>query len=158
MSEFEWQLLADRPETIPQVALWYFREWCEESGRYRLEEVQQNVAKSVERTQAPLILLGFQDSELACAGEFKLTEMDMYPDYEHWIGGIYVDPQHRGLGLGRQLVERLMAIAKRAGVKQLYLQTERLDGGLYSPLGFKPIHQVNNKGVDVRVMVANLER
>ncbi|MDB2356031.1 hypothetical protein N9V89_02245 [Pseudoalteromonas sp.] len=34
----------------------------------------------------------------------------------------------------------------------IHLQTEKLDGGLYKQLGWQPIEQVNNRGVEVLVM------
>ena len=34
----------------------------------------------------------------------KRFDMACFPEYEYWIGDVFVLPQFRGLGVGRQLV------------------------------------------------------
>lgn len=46
----------------------------------------------------------------------------------------------------------MVSIAVNLDVHNLYLQTERLNGGLYYRLGWKPVEQVNYRGLDVLVM------
>ncbi|MFL9594331.1 hypothetical protein ACKC5O_20320, partial [Aeromonas schubertii] len=55
------------------------------------------------------------------------------------------------------LTENIIQRAKKIGIKKLYLQTEALSGGLYSSCGFMPIEQVEYKGHNVLVMVAELD-
>jgi ribosomal protein S18 acetylase RimI-like enzyme len=56
---------------------------------------------------------------------------------------LYVRPQFRGLGLGRQLTEQIIADARNIGYKKMRLDTiaGRMDHaiGLYRQLGFKEI-------------------
>ena len=77
---------------------------------------------------------------------------DIYPDKLHWLGGVFVAPQYRGKGIGSTLAEHIARKAPSYGVKILYLQTEQLDGGLYSRLGWTPFEQVDNHGLRVLVM------
>jgi putative acetyltransferase len=54
---------------------------------------------------------------------------------------LYVTPAARGTGLGRQLVERLIAVARELGYRNLVLDTlpsMKEAQGLYQSLGFKP--------------------
>lgn len=95
--------------------------------------------------------------KLLGAAELKTREMDIYPDYEHWLGGVYVESSERGKGIGRLLTLDIIDRAKRFGIKRLYLQTESLSGGLYAECGFKPLETVEYKGRHVLVMVAKLD-
>jgi hypothetical protein len=54
------------------------------------------------------------------------------------------------------LAEEIVIIAKNFGVKELYLQTEALDGGLYKRLGWKTIETIKYNSVLVAVMVRQL--
>ena len=81
---------------------------------------------------------------------------EMFPDKEHWLGGVYVAASHRGQGYGSQIVEQIIKMAPRYGVETLHLQTEALDGGLYARLGWKPYAQVTSRGLDVLVMEQQL--
>jgi GNAT superfamily N-acetyltransferase len=82
--------------------------------------------------------------------------MDIYPEKEHWLGGVFVSSEYRGKKIASKIVIKLLSIAESLNVKSLYLQTENLNGGLYSLLGWQPLEQVNYHGVDVLVMEKRL--
>ncbi|HYR30907.1 MAG TPA: arsenic resistance N-acetyltransferase ArsN2 [Gemmatimonadales bacterium] len=54
------------------------------------------------------------------------------------LRSVAVDIAHRGLGLGIQLTETALDLAKQRGVKTLYLLTER-SAGFFLRFGFKKI-------------------
>ncbi|MFZ4215395.1 GNAT family N-acetyltransferase, partial [Pantoea endophytica] len=88
--------------------------------------------------------------------QLKRREMQAFPQYEHWLGSVFVADSHRGRGLAGALVEQAAAQAVRMGVSDLYLQTEALDGGLYARLGWKPLQEADNCSHRVLVMVRSL--
>lgn len=151
----EFRLLADEPSAAGTVAQWYFDQWCKETGRATLEAVQQNVSAAINRDAAPVIVLAKDDGTLVAAAELKIREMNAFPDYEFWLGGVYVTPNCRGKGIASNLVSRVIDLARSFGIKQLHLQTEDLSGGLYRQFGFEHLHQVDSKGIQVTVMRAN---
>jgi GNAT superfamily N-acetyltransferase len=55
-----------------------------------------------------------------------------------YLCDVYVLPEHRGQGLGRWLMECVMAHPDLAGLRRLSLVT-RDAHGLYRPLGFAPL-------------------
>ncbi|EAR11300.1 GNAT family N-acetyltransferase [Reinekea blandensis] len=149
-------LLADHPDAVATVAQWYFDEWVQGRPGTSAQQVKAKLAKSVQRNSPPLLLLAMSDQQVIGAAELKLREMETLPELEHWIGGVYVDPTHRGEGLARRLVEDLKHRAAEMGIRQLYLQTENLTGGLYLSCGFTPMQTVTYRGLRVLVMVCEL--
>ena len=112
------------------------------------------VSASINRNIAPILVLAKDDDILVGSAELKVREMEIYPEYEFWLGGVYVPRHARGKGVASALVVEIISIAIKMGIKKLYLQTEDLTGGLYIRHGFKPIEQTNLKGNNVLVMVA----
>lgn len=149
-------LLADYPDAVTAVAQWYFDEWIQGRPGTRLAQVTSKLARSVNRDSAPLLLLAFSADTLVGAAELKIREMDIFPDYEHWIGGVYVSSAYRGSGIARRMVEDLKSRARTMGIQQLYLQTEDPTGGLYAHCGFKPLQSVEYQGHPVLVMHCEL--
>ncbi len=146
------ELLADRPEAINVVAGWYYDEWGRANPNSSVARIAGNLARSMNRDRPPLVLLAVKNDNVVAAAELKYREMEIYPDKEHWLGGMFVLPALRGAGVASQLIERVVALAKGFGISTLYLQTERLDGGLYTRHGWQPLDTVNNKGTRVLVM------
>jgi ribosomal protein S18 acetylase RimI-like enzyme len=61
------------------------------------------------------------------------------PGLECYLAELYVTPQHRGRGLGRELMERAIAMAKERGADGMDLNTSVDDEAaraLYESLGF----------------------
>jgi len=155
--QLEFALLADRPDAIPVISGWYLDEWSHLLLGDANERPRDRVENYMNRDTIPFILLAIDDNNLIGAAQLKFREMaEMFPDKEHWLGGVYIASSHRGRGYGSQLVEQIVKMAPRFGVKTLYLQTEALDGGLYARLGWMPFAKVTNRGQDVLVMELQL--
>jgi len=71
----------------------------------------------------------------------------------HWLSGVFVEPSSRGLGVASALCRQIVALALEHNIADLYLETERLDGGLYERLGWRTIRQLRKDGVEFLVMV-----
>ncbi|MCP3668873.1 MAG: GNAT family N-acetyltransferase [Gammaproteobacteria bacterium] len=149
-------LLAEREDAIPKVANWYFDEWGYLGKDSDPEGVAKKIRKFLNRDKIPLMVIAIEKGEVIGAAQLKYREMDIYPEKEHWLGGVYVAAAHRNKGIGAQLVGEIVEIARRLDVSTLHLQTERLDGGLYGSLGWAPIEKVNYHGVDVLVMGSDI--
>jgi len=150
-------LLADRPDAAETVAQWYFDEWGHRVAGMTRERIAAKVRESSNTERIPLIVLAIEADEIVGAAELKYREMDIYPDKEHWLGGVFVAPHRRGRGIASRLANEVAEIANSFKVPVLYLQTEYRDGGLYSRLGWKPIERVRNKGLDLLVMERPLD-
>jgi GNAT superfamily N-acetyltransferase len=152
----DFALLADRPETIPIIARWYFDEWAERSPGATVASICANLEKYLNRTTVPLLVLAVDHDDILGVASLKYREMDIYPDREHWLGGVYVPTVHRGRSVGSRVVENVVERARSLNVSTLHLQTDRLDGGMYGRLGWKESERVTYRGREVLVMERRL--
>jgi len=148
--------LTDRQEALATIASWYFDEWGHLGKGTTMEKVTEDLHSYLNKEQIPLIVLAVEGDEILGAAQLKYREMDIYPEKEHWLGGVFVSSEYRGKKIASKIVIKLLSIAESLNVKSLYLQTENLNGGLYSLLGWQPLEQVNYHGVDVLVMEKRL--
>ncbi|NNF95848.1 MAG: GNAT family N-acetyltransferase [Halobacteria archaeon] len=146
------EFLANKENAIPLLARWYFEEWGHLEKGNTLDKVTEKLHGYLNTDKIPLIVLAVEGGEILGAAQLKYREMDIYPEKEHWLGGVYVSKNHRGNKLAEQIIRKVVSIAGKLDVHKLYLQTENLSGGLYTRLGWLPIEQVNYRGLDVLVM------
>ena len=154
----KFEFLADRPDAINLVAQWYYDEWGHSKPGASPAGIAKKLSLGLNRDRVPLLLLATDSEKVVAAVELKYREMDIYPDKVHWLGGLYVTPGYRGRGLGVQLVAHALKLAKELGISKLHLQTEKLDGGIYTSLGWRPLERANNKGINVLVMEIDIGR
>jgi GNAT superfamily N-acetyltransferase len=147
--------LADHEDAIPTIAGWYFAEWGHIT-KLSAEAVAAKMRDALNRDKIPLFVLAVEGEEILGVAGLKCREMPIYPDKEHWIGGVFVPPTHRGKGIASRLAKRIVEIAGSLGVRTLHLQTSKLNGGLYARLGWVASEQVNYRGLDVLVMEKQL--
>ena len=153
----EFAFLADHLEAIPLIAKWYFDEWGHLAQGETIQDTRNRVEDYLNRDEIPFILVAMTGNDLVGAAQLKYREMaEMFPDKEHWLGGVYVATDYRGQGYGSRMAEQIAKMAPRYGVETLYLQTEALDGGIYARLGWKPYARVKSRGLDVLVMERRL--
>ena len=148
--------LTEQPSSIPIIARWYFNEWGHMVAGNSYEATCQRIEQKLKAADLPIYLLAVEDSQVLGVAQLKVREMDIYPDYEFWLGGVYVSPEARGRQIASQLCRRIIEIARGRSIDTLYLQTERLDGGLYAKLGWQAIEQTHYHGYDVVVMKRDL--
>lgn len=150
------KLLADIPEAIPVLARWYFDQWGSQIEGNSVEATCDRICEKLNRDRAPLHLVAVEDDVPLGAAQWKIREMEIYPEREYWLGNVYVSAEARGRGIASQLAEAIAQEARSCGVQVLSLQTERLDGGLYARLGWKPVEKIYRHGRDVLVMERQL--
>ncbi len=152
----EIKFLADRPEFIPLISNWYYSQWGQFMRDQTEQKIHDRISGMLNRDKIPVHILALEGDELLGVAQLKIREMDIFPDREHWLGGVYVVPAARGRRLATVLVTGAIGLAKQFKVETLYLQTEDLSGGLYAPLGFRPLEKTHYNGVEVLVMAHSL--
>ena len=148
----EFGLLIDHPEHLPTIARWYYQAWGHEVAGMTVEKTTERILSELHRDRVPVHLIAHEDGGIAGVAQLKSYEMDLYPEREFWLGGVYVDPAFRGRQLASRLVRLAEQKAREFGIDMLTLQTEHLDGGLYGTLGWQPVERVFYHGHHVLVM------
>jgi len=152
----EFEYLADRPESIPQVVDWWFAVWADYMDASR-DKIAEHLVASLSKDKLPLYILAIKHGEPVGTAALKLHELEeLFPDKQYWLGSVFVDSKHRGNNIGTELSQRVIEIAKLRSIPQLYLQTLSPHGGLYTKLGWKPVERFSNKGVDTVLMLKSL--
>ena len=153
----EHTLLSQTPALLPVVAQWYFSEWGMHVPGLVLADECQRLEVFLHDAELPLLLIAMDQGEPVAAAQLKFHERTERPEREHWLGGVYVQASHRGQGLAAILIDDLMARALVLGVREVYLQTQADDGGLYRRLGWAPLESVQHAGgFPVRIMQRTL--
>ncbi|MBQ8319217.1 MAG: GNAT family N-acetyltransferase [Lachnospiraceae bacterium] len=81
---------------------------------------------------------------------------DVQPtDLTPWIGWVYTFPDYRGKRYAGKLLSHAEALAKEAGIKNIYISTNHI--GLYEKYGYEFFQVMKDiEGEDSRVYVRNL--
>ncbi|OLQ85488.1 GNAT family N-acetyltransferase [Vibrio ponticus] len=150
----ETTLLTDHQADINKIARWYYKEWSHIAPNITEEMVRDSVASKANKLNGmPLALVVRCDNQLVGVAELKFHENKNYPQYEHWLGGVYVDQAYRGRGIATQLVTAAKEKAVSLGVEELYLQCESHNIGLYKNQGFVELHAAEHHLVTTTIMV-----
>jgi len=138
------------------IAQWYFDQWGHLGTDNSVRKIEKELQQYCNIESLPLMLVASKDDRVLGTAQLKFREMSIYPEKEHWLGGVYVDSSVRGKGIAVKIIAEVERIARSFDVKTLYLQTEDLTGGLYKKLAWQVLEQVNYRGLEVLVMEKNL--
>jgi len=149
--------LADRPEAIPQVADWIYGQWGHRNPGNSPDSVAAKLAAELSRDELPIQVVAALDGAVIGTAALKLHELQAhFPALRYWLGSVYVVPAARGQGIAGALVQHVEQLARARSIPALHLQTERLDGGLYTRWGFTPLGHHQQGGLAALVMVKAL--
>jgi N-acetylglutamate synthase-like GNAT family acetyltransferase len=149
--QIEIRYLAEHPELVHLLSTWFQDEWGKNNPALTLESIERRVRQRLHKDKIPLCLVAFADSKPIATTTLKIREMDIYPQFEYWLGNVYVVPEYRNQGVGSQIVESTVERAKLLGVKNLYLYTQDREH-FYQRLFWTAIEQVEYHGHMVIVM------
>ncbi|MGY3571888.1 GNAT family N-acetyltransferase [Vibrio paucivorans] len=146
--------LAQHPHECEKIARWYFDEWGYTVPNITIDRVLEKVTQKAQNVEAfPLALVAHDDQQLVAVAELKIREHVDYPEYEHWLGGVYVAEQGRGKGYAAALIEKAKQHVRQLGIERLYLQCEQHNIDLYKKYGFTILHNAIHNGVETQIMV-----
>ncbi len=149
--------LADHAAHVPTVAGWLFDEWGHRRPGLTRQDATDDMRAKLSRDTPPIQVVALRDVEPAGVAILKPHEVrHLFPNYRFWLGGVYVHPHARRLGIATALCQRIELIARDLNIHRLHLQTERLDGGLYAHLGFLPLTQFRDADEDILLMTKDL--
>ncbi|MEM7034181.1 MAG: GNAT family N-acetyltransferase [Chloroflexota bacterium] len=135
--------LTDYPDTIPPLTQWFRDQWPEYFAGRTLSDIAQDFYAEANRDDIPLRLLAFIDDELAGTITLRDQASSVLPNYHPGLGGLYVLEQHRGRGIGTELVKAGMDLAQEQGYERVYVETVKARG-IIERLGWKFVQTVSH--------------
>lgn len=144
MPDFRIQNLVDYPQFIPTLAAWHHAQWSYlDLGK----SIAQRTAtlRTHRRTAVPMTVVALSADELLGSASLIAHDMDTRMDLSPWLASVYVDPSHRGQGVGSALVRAIVARATAMGFPTLYLFTPDR-ARFYEHLGWRVLEHVQYRG------------
>jgi GNAT superfamily N-acetyltransferase len=77
-----------------------------------------------------------------CLATLSNGRSNILKDVTAMLAGIYVEPEHRGCGIGRRLTEEGIAWCKERGCVRVRLHASAMGRPLYESLGFEPASEM----------------
>lgn len=101
-------------DAYPPEAIAFFKEY------HSLDSIRRDAVDGT-------TLVGLQDDTIVGTGSLLMGE----------VKRVFVDPPHQGQGIGRAIMEALIAEARRTGLGMLSLDSSLVSRGMYEHLGFR---------------------
>jgi len=118
---------------------------------WKVERANADCLESARKllTEADLPVQGLEQAELWCAKDSTDRTIGL-AGLETWgkqglLRSVVVDSEHRGSGVGKAIVERVLREAKAKGVDEVYLLTDTAPR-FFERFGFKPVARMRIKG------------
>ncbi len=132
--------VADRPDLIPTVADWLWREFWRIDG-YTPEQTRQAVADAQRPSGMPQCFVLLWDGQPIGTASLAAEDLDERPDLTPWLAGVYVDPAHRGQGHAAHLIAAVEAACRSALISTLWLYTNTAER-VYARAGWRSVDVV----------------
>jgi RimJ/RimL family protein N-acetyltransferase len=147
--------LMDYLEIIPTLTRWFIAQWPEYYAERTMADIAEDFHSEANRSGLPIRLLAFADGELA--GTITLREQATWtmPEYEPGLGGLLVTEQHRGQGIGTELVKAGMKLAQEQGYERVYATTISARG-ILERLGWQRLQTVSHDGEQLELYECEL--
>ena len=143
--------LAEQPQHIDTLAHALHAEWHDFAPWQNVEKIRAYYARCLEGGSLPLAWLAVDGGRLLGSAALKRHDIAALPQYEYWLGDVFVLPEARGRGVGRHLVEQALLEARRLGLPELYLYTPDVQA-VYAKYGWREIETRPHNGETVSVM------
>lgn len=149
--------LAEHPEHSRQVAEWYYDEWVDPTSDKSLDDVFKEICGRLSlKGDIPEYYIAIDTEQLLGVVELKYRENQSYPEYVHWLGGLYVNAEARMRGIASKLIKFDKKRAHELGVKELYLQCEQHLVDLYLKHEFNVCHGATHGDMETTIMVCDI--
>jgi GNAT superfamily N-acetyltransferase len=145
---------AERPDLIPEVSLWLWREWGVRRGRTQAQ-VAEAMASRVAAVGPEQCFVLLDGGRPAATASLVHHDLDARPDLTPWLASVFVHPEFRGRGHAPRVVRAVEASVKAAGIASFYLDTNTA-APLYAGLGWMTIGQSVDLGEVVTLMRRDL--
>ena len=145
-------LLADRPELIGQIAAAYEAwspAWYGPGGP---GDARADLEARAQRGRVPIALAAVEGDEAIGAVALAGESMSRRAEFGAWLVGLWVAPEHRGRGVGLDLIRAAVRQASALGIAELRAGTVDA-AGLFERAGWSRLDPILHKGRTTQFLV-----
>lgn len=114
--------IARRPDLLPVVAEWLWREFWQHSG-HSLEQTQAIYAECCAEIGPPQTFVLLADGTPVGTATLARRDLEGRPDLTPWLAGVFVAPDARGRGYVRHLLAAFDDACRAASITAAWLYT-----------------------------------
>lgn len=149
-------ILPLQSEHISPLAQALYTEWHDFAPWSSLDKIHAYYQECLHSNGLPLAFAAIDEhGRLLGSAALKRHDISALPQYEYWLGDVFVLPEFRGLGVGKHLIEHCLAAARRLQLPCLYLYTPDVQA-VYAKFGWQQIRQHWHNGETVSIMKLDL--
>jgi predicted N-acetyltransferase YhbS len=149
----EIQFLADCTHTLTTLASWLYQEWPHRSPDGSESGMEAILTGRLNQGRLPIALVALDNGHPVGTVSLKVREIESRPQYENWLGTLYVPPDCRRRGIGSLLVHVAEETAWGLGIGCLYLYTRHpTTEAIYARLGWERIQVLDYAGRPAIIM------
>ena len=149
------EYLADHPDRLETLALWHHEEWHDLNPGDTVAQRRARMRAHLAKRQIPTTFVALDGDTLLGSACLLADDMHQHRDLTPWLASVFVAPEHRGGGVGRALVGRVVEEARALGVETLYLYTPDRER-FYARMGWSALERTEYMGVKVVIMSIRL--
>jgi len=117
------EYLADHLQLAPTLAAWHFAEWGRLYSDWSLEQAEAELRSHADRRRVPTTFVYLEEGQLLGSVSLLESDLDGHEHLSPWLASLFVIPEMRGRGIGKQLVARVVEEATALAFPALYLWT-----------------------------------
>jgi len=114
--------LADVPDAIPLLALWFYAEWHDWDGR-STAAIESQLSQNLSRDCIPITFLAQSGADVLGTVSLDLLDLPPFDHLSPWVASLYVLPAFRRSGIGTALVVHAQEFATSRRISPLHLWT-----------------------------------
>jgi GNAT superfamily N-acetyltransferase len=132
--------LRHQPQLISTVAQRVWQAWWAQHG-VSLSYIESRVQENFGSNGVPFALVAHRSTEFL--GTVSVVDCDMVErqQYTPWVAAVWVDPEHRRMGIGAALVNAAAQAAFKLGHSPIYLCANAENAMFYLHLGWELIEE-----------------
>lgn len=113
--------IKEHSNAITRIAQWHHEEWSYLNPERSVMEREAELYSHLDRSRVPETFVALVDDEIVGCASLVEHDMGTHHDLGPWLASVYVQPKHRGVGIGKELVQFVTGEARALGYRKLYL-------------------------------------